>query len=230
MIKLFHVYKSYGGDVSALCDLTLEIERGEFVFVTGPSGAGKSTLLRLIFHAASPNAGQLIVCGRNTARLARADVALLRRKLGVVFQDFKLLGRRNVYDNVALALEVLGLPHRVIRRRVFEVLKEVSLAHKMHHLVQRLAGGEQQRVALARALVGEPQILLADEPTGNLDAERAMEVMALLCRAHARGTTVLVATHDRALLARHRGRLLGLQHGRLVHDVRPSHSHQEAAS
>ena len=230
IIHLYHVYKSYGGDVSALHDLTLEIERGDFVLVTGPSGAGKSTLLRLIFQAASPSGGQLVVCGRNTARLPRSEVAYLRRRIGVVFQDFKLLGRRNVFDNVAIALEVLGLAHRDIRQRVFAVLKQVCLAHKMHHRIQRLAGGEQQRVAIARALVNEPQILLADEPTGNLDREHAMEIMALLRATHARGTTILLATHDHALVTGATGRVVTLEHGRLLQDVARPARLREVAS
>ncbi len=216
MIKFCHVYKSYTGDVPALVDLTLEIGAGEFVFVTGPSGAGKSSLLRMIFNAEAPSRGQLLVSGRNTARLRPGAISLLRRGMGVVFQDFKLLPRRNVHDNVAITLEVLGLPPAEINKRVFRVLKQVGLAHKMHHFPQRLAGGEQQRVAIARALVGGPQIVLADEPTGNLDTHRALEIMALLEATHQQGTTVVVATHDKMHLAAAKGRVLTLEHGRLV--------------
>lgn len=216
MIQLYHVYKSYGGDAPALIDLTLEIGKGEFVFVTGASGAGKSTLLRLIFSAERPNRGQLLVNGRNTARLSARAIAYLRRNVGVVFQDFKLLARRTVEENVAISLEVLGLQRREIRRRTYNILKQVGLAHKLHALPLRLSGGEQQRVAIARALVNEPQILLADEPTGNLDGERSQEIMSLLEQANARGTTVIVATHDQSLLGRGDKRIIVLENGQLV--------------
>ncbi|MEK7706314.1 MAG: cell division ATP-binding protein FtsE [Myxococcota bacterium] len=216
MIQLFHVYKAYGNDGQALADVSLEIDKGELVFLTGPSGAGKSTLLRLIFCAERPTRGQLLVGGRNVARLRPSAVPYLRRNVGVVFQDFKLLARRTVEENVAVSLEILGLPAREVRSRVYRVLKEVGLAHRLHHLPARLSGGEQQRVAIARALVGEPQILLADEPTGNLDSERSAEVMQLIEAAHARGTTVVVATHDQSLLARAERRILRLDAGRLV--------------
>jgi cell division transport system ATP-binding protein len=216
MIQLYHVHKSYGADVPALVDLTLEINKGEFVFVTGPSGAGKSTLLRLIFSAERPNRGQLLVNGRNTSRLRASAIPYLRRNIGVVFQDFKLLPQRTVEENVGIVLEVLGQPRRDIRKKVFGLLKQLGLAHKMHQLPPRLSGGEQQRVAIARALINEPQILLADEPTGNLDPERSDEIMALLEAANARGTTVVVATHDKALMSRLDKRVIALENGRLV--------------
>ena len=215
MIQFFHVYKTYPGDVQALVDLTLEIDKGEFVFLTGPSGAGKSTLLRMVFCAERPTRGQLLVGGRNVARLAANAVPYLRRNIGVVFQDFKLLQRRTVEENVALALEVLGAPRREVRRRTYAVLKQVGLAHKIHQYPPRLSGGEQQRVAVARALVNEPQILLADEPTGNLDHERSSEIMNLLEAASARGTTIVVATHDLRLLERGQ-RVIRLDAGRLA--------------
>ncbi|HET6346910.1 MAG TPA: cell division ATP-binding protein FtsE [Myxococcota bacterium] len=216
MIQLYHVHKSYGADVPALIDLTLEIAKGEFVFVTGPSGAGKSTLLRLIFSAERPNRGQLLVNGRNTSRLRASAIPYLRRNIGVVFQDFKLLPQRTVEENVGIVLEVMGLPRRDIRRRTFTLLKQLGLAHKMHQLPPRLSGGEQQRVAIARALINEPQILLADEPTGNLDPERSEEIMGLLQAANARGTTVVVATHDKALMSRLDKRIIALENGRLT--------------
>jgi len=215
VIQFFHVYKTYPGDVQALVDLTLEIDKGEFVFLTGPSGAGKSTLLRMVFCAERPTRGQLLVGGRNVARLAANAVPYLRRNIGVVFQDFKLLQRRTVEENVALALEVLGAPRREVRRRTYAVLKQVGLAHKIHQYPPRLSGGEQQRVAVARALVNEPQILLADEPTGNLDHERSSEIMNLLEAASARGTTIVVATHDLRLLERGQ-RVIRLDAGRLA--------------
>lgn len=215
MIQLFHVYKSYGTDAQALVDLSLEINKGELVFLTGPSGAGKSTLLKLIFCAERPTRGQLLVNGRNVARLSARAVPYLRRNIGVVFQDFKLLARRTVEENVAVALEVLGVPGRVVRQKTYAILKQVGLAHKLHQHPTRLSGGEQQRVAIARALVNEPQILLADEPTGNLDHERSREILELLESANARGTTMLIATHDARLLDRGK-RVIALENGRLV--------------
>jgi cell division transport system ATP-binding protein len=215
MIQFFHVYKSYGPESQALVDLNLEISKGEFVFLTGPSGAGKSTLLRLVFCAELPTRGQLLVGGRNVARLARSAVPALRRTIGVVFQDFKLLARRTVEENVAVALEVSGTPRGEVRRRTYAMLKQVGLAHKLHQLPPRLSGGEQQRVAIARALVAEPQIVLADEPTGNLDEERSHEIMELLETANARGATVIVATHDKKLLAGQK-RVITLEGGKLA--------------
>ncbi|MEM6532438.1 MAG: cell division ATP-binding protein FtsE [Myxococcota bacterium] len=216
MIQLFHVYKSYGQASPALVDINLEVEKGDFVFLAGGSGAGKSTLLKLIFAAERPSRGQLLINGRNIARLPRRAVPHLRRNIGVVFQDFKLLPRRTVEENVAVALEVLGAPKRTIRSRVYQVLKQVGLAHKLHQLPPQLSGGEQQRVAIARALVNEPQILLADEPTGNLDSERAAEIVSLLEQANSRGTTLLVATHDRELLEKSGRRVLNLNQGRMT--------------
>ncbi|MEM6733539.1 MAG: cell division ATP-binding protein FtsE [Myxococcota bacterium] len=216
MIQLFHVYKSYGQDAPALVDINLEIEKGDFVFLSGASGAGKSTLLKLMFGAERPSRGQLLVNGRNVGRLRRRAIPFLRRNVGVVFQDFKLLPRRTIEENVAVTLEVLGLPRRQIRGRVYQILKQVGLAHKLHQLPPKLSGGEQQRVAIARALVNEPQILLADEPTGNLDADRAKEIVDLLDQANARGTTVVVATHDRELLENGGRRVVSLAKGRVA--------------
>ncbi len=215
VIQFFHVYKSYGEGVQALTDVNVEVPKGELVYLTGPSGAGKSTLLRLIFAAESPTRGQVYVAGKNLTRLSAKAVPYLRRNLGVVFQDFKLLPNRTVAENVAVALEVLSVPRDVVQRRVHDMLRRVGLAHKAHQLPRALSGGEQQRVAIARALVTDPQIVLADEPTGNLDAERADEIMALLEDANARGATILIATHDRELLKRGERRVLRLEAGRL---------------
>ena len=215
MIQLFHVYKSYGGEAQALVDVTLEIEKGEFVFLTGPSGAGKSTLLKMVFCAERPSRGQILVNGRNVGRMRSSDVPYLRRNVGVVFQDFKLLPRKTVEENVAIALEIVGMPGREIRRKSYAVLKEVGLAHKLNQLPPRLSGGEQQRVASARALVNEPLLLLADEPTGNLDADRSREIMNLLFAANARGTTVVVATHDKALIETYGKRTISLENGQV---------------
>jgi len=216
MIQMFHVYKSYGPDAHALVDVSLEIEKGEFVFLTGPSGAGKSTLLKMVFCAQRPTRGQLLVNGRNIGRLRRNAIPYLRRNIGVVFQDFKLLPRRTVEQNVAITLEVLGHNSREIRRKAYMTLKDLGLAHKLHQLPQRLSGGEQQRVALARALVNDPQILLADEPTGNLDKDRAEETMQLLEDTNSRATTVVMATHDQDLLHRYDKRIIRLENGRLA--------------
>jgi cell division transport system ATP-binding protein len=216
MIQLFHVHKAYERGALALTDLSFAIDKGEFVYLTGPSGAGKSTLLRLIFCAERVDGGQLLVGGRNTGRLRSADIPHLRRSIGVVFQDFKLLPRRTVLENVALVLEVLGWSRRDGRRRALALLKQVALGHKAHAFPPALSGGEQQRVAVVRALAGDPQILLADEPTGNLDRDSAAAVLRLLDEANARGTTVVVATHDEALLSRGSRRILCLEQGRLV--------------
>jgi cell division transport system ATP-binding protein len=219
VIQLFHVAKAYPGDAPVLDDITLQIEKGEFVWLTGPSGAGKSTLLKLLFCAETPTSGQILVGGRNIVRLAQRGIPYLRRNVGVVFQDFKLLQNRTVLENVGYSLEVLGFSDSEIRERSRERLKQVGLAHKAESLPRRLSGGEQQRVAIARALVNEPTVLLADEPTGNLDAGLTDSILELLFDANARGTTVVVATHDRSLLTRHHRRTIELSRGRVVSDA-----------
>lgn len=220
MIELFHVGKVYPqGERPALLEVNLTIAKGEFVVLAGPSGAGKSTLLRLLFCAEQASSGQVLFMGKNLARLSRRETARIRRSVGVVFQDFKLLPTMSVFDNVALALEVQGRSADDITRRTLNVLAEVGLAHKTHQPAASLSGGEQQRVAIARALVVEPALLLCDEPTGNLDAERAKEVIELLMTAHIRGTTVMVATHDPALLSAGRRRVVVLEGGRVVHNA-----------
>jgi cell division transport system ATP-binding protein len=183
---MFHVSKSYAGGQSALRDVSLEVGKGELVFLTGPSGAGKTTLLRLLFADERPSEGQILVLGRNIARLSPARVPSLRRRIGVIFQDFKLLPYRTIEENVSLALQVLGRPPREIRARVFQMLKRVGLQHRRHHHPLSLSAGEQQRVAIARALVNEPSILLADEPTGNLDPDLTLEIMDLIAAAATR--------------------------------------------
>jgi cell division transport system ATP-binding protein len=218
VIQLFHVQKQYGAEAPALVDVSLEIGKGEFVFLTGPSGAGKSTLLKLVFCAEPPTSGQILVFGRNVARVRASSVPYIRRSIGVIFQDFKLLERRTLAENVAFPLEVRGVRPREVERRVTLALRGVGLEHRADRFPLSLSGGEQQRAAVARALVGDPALLLADEPTGNLDAERTAEVMQLLEGANARGTTVVVATHDQALLARHKKRIVALEGGRLVSD------------
>jgi cell division transport system ATP-binding protein len=218
MIQLFHVEKRYGNEAPALLDVSLEIRKGEFVFLTGPSGAGKSTLLRLIFCAQPPTAGQVLVFGRNVARIRASSVPYVRRSIGVVFQDFKLLENRTLAENVAFPLQVRGVRPAEVARRVTQALRGVGLEHRASRFPLSLSGGEQQRAAVARALVGDPALLLADEPTGNLDAERTAEVLQLLEAANARGTTVVVATHDRALLSRHKKRVIALEGGRVAAD------------
>jgi cell division transport system ATP-binding protein len=218
MIQLFHVTKEYPGEPPALSDVTLHVTKGEFVFLTGPSGAGKSTLLRLIFCAEAPTSGQLLLFGRNVARVSPGEIPWVRRHIGVVFQDFKLLPERTIGENVALPLEVRSLPRREIRRKVQGLLRSVGLEHRAEKFPPSLSGGEQQRVAVARALAADPAVLLADEPTGNLDADRTLEVMELLAAANARGTTVIIATHDRSLLQRYTRRVVALERGRLVSD------------
>jgi cell division transport system ATP-binding protein len=218
MIQAFHVFKEYPGEGAALADVTLHVEKAEFAFLTGPSGAGKSTLLKLVFCAEPASHGQLLVFGRNVAKIRPSSVPFLRRNIGVVFQDFKLLPDRTVAENVAFPLEVRGLRAAEVRRRVTSTLRSVGLDHKLTKFPLSLSGGEQQRVAIARALVNDPALLLADEPTGNLDPDRTLEVMELLQAANARGTTVLVATHDRGLLERYQKRVITLEAGRVVSD------------
>jgi cell division transport system ATP-binding protein len=218
MIQLFHVTKEYPGEPPALSDVTLHVQKGEFTFLTGPSGAGKSTLLRLIFCAEAPTSGQLLLFGRNVARISAGEIPWVRRHIGVIFQDFKLLAERTIGENVALPLEVRSLPRREIRRKVLGLLRSVGLEHRAGKFPPSLSGGEQQRVAVARALAADPALLLADEPTGNLDPDRTLEVMELLAAANARGTTVVIATHDRSLLQRSTRRVVALERGRLVSD------------
>ena len=218
-VRTYHVSKSYMAGSFALHDLTLEVKKGEFVFLTGSSGAGKTTLLKLLFAADRPSEGQILVLGRNIARLRESAIPALRRRIGVVFQDFKLLNRLTIEDNVALALEVVGTPRRQARARAFGLLKQVGLQHRRYHHPLSLSGGEQQRVAIARALVNEPELLLADEPTGNLDPALTIEIMDLIKSAATRGTTVIVATHDHSVLERYGKRTLHLEGGRLAEDL-----------
>jgi len=216
MIQLFHVYKSFGSEHPALIDVSLTIERGEFVFITGPSGAGKTTLLKTIFCAEMPTSGHVLVSGRNLNRITGKELALLRRSTGVVFQDFKLLPSRTVFENVALALEIMGVSSITIRKRVHQILKYLDLGGKEAYRPPQLSGGEQQRVAIARAIINNPLILLADEPTGNLDQDLTVEIMALLKQIHIRGTTVIVATHSPALLEGTKRRVVTLNKGRVT--------------
>jgi cell division transport system ATP-binding protein len=219
VIQLFHVTKRWSNDPPVLDDVTLQVEKGEFVWLTGPSGAGKTTLLRMLFCADEPTSGQIVVGGRNVNRLNARGVPYLRRNIGVVFQDFKLLQNRTALENVGYALEVRGKTDAEIRERARKRLAQVGLLDHADSLPLRMSGGEQQRVAIARALVNEPAILLADEPTGNLDASLTESILQLLFDANARGATVVVATHDRSLLQRYQRRTIQLQRGKVVADA-----------
>ena len=216
MIETHGLGKAYGRGLYALRNLTLTVEKGEFVFLTGPSGAGKSTLLRLLLLQDRPTEGAAIVNGRNLVRMSSREVQAYRRSVGFVFQDFKLIPSKTVFENVSFALQVLGTPVEQQRRRTYQVLKWVGLQHRLQAYPMELSGGEQQRVAIARALVNEPQLVLADEPTGNLDPDLSLEIMNLFRDINASGTTVLVATHDRELIKWVGRRTVHLEHGRLV--------------
>jgi cell division transport system ATP-binding protein len=216
VIEAKDVSKMYTRGVYALRDLGLSIGKGEFVFLTGPSGAGKSTLLRLLLRQEAPNAGQLIVGGRSLSKMNASQVQTYRRTVGFVFQDFKLIPTKTVYENITFVPRVLGQPLAMQRRKAFQVLKWVGLQHRMNAFPLELSGGEQQRVAVARALINDPALVLADEPTGNLDPDLALDIMNLFRDINARGTTVLVATHDRELIRRVGKRTITLEHGRIA--------------
>ena len=220
MIRLINVSKRYN-DVEAVAGATLEVAKGEFVFLTGPSGAGKTTLLRMMLRQELPSTGQILVNGRNVGALPAAKIPDLRRSIGVVFQDFKLIQRKTALDNVAYVLNVAGVPRSQQRKQAYEALRSVGLNHKLSAYPSALSGGEQQRVAIARAVVNEPALLLADEPTGNLDPDLAVEIMRLFREINARGTTVLVATHDRDLIERMQRRTVILERGHVVAGAEP---------
>lgn len=222
MIETQGVAKRYPHGVTALRGVDIEVSKGEFVFVTGASGAGKTTLLRLLLRQELPDEGHIRIGGWDVGALPRSRVPELRRILGVVFQDFKLIRRKSALENVAYVLNVAGLPPAEQRRRAYEALRGVGLQHRLSTLPDALSGGEQQRVAIARALVSEPEILLADEPTGNLDPDLSVEIMRLFREINARGTTVVVATHDRDMIRRMQRRAIVLERGRVVAGGRPS--------
>ena len=220
MIVFEGVTKTYDPGTVGLKDFSCHIGKGEFVFLVGPSGSGKSTLIKLVLRELVPDSGRILVSGRDLSSLRRGKVPLLRRNIGCVFQDFKLLPNKSVFDNVAYALEVVGEPKRSIRRKVPEILSLVGLTEKTNNFPHEISGGEQQRVSVARAFVNHPPLLLADEPTGNIDPDTAVGIMQLLVRIQRTGTTVVVATHDRDMVNRMRRRVLQLDHGTLVRDER----------
>ena len=219
MIQLHNVSVAYQKETTALNDVDLRIERGEFVFLTGTSGAGKTTLLRLLYGALAPTRGQVMIDGLNVSRMTSSQIPLLRRSTGVVFQDFKLLPTRTVFENVAITLEVLGWGRSDIAKKVMHIIRQMGMETKISLTPQRLSGGEQQRVALARALVNDPKILLADEPTGNLDDANKNQILNIFKEANIKGTTVVVATHDRRLIDNSHKRLVTLSKGEIVEQV-----------
>ena len=219
MIQLHNVSLAYQQDASALNNITLKIGKGEFIFLTGPSGAGKTSLLRLLYGALTPNRGEVLIDGQNISHLTASQIPMLRRSIGVVFQDFKLLQNRSVFENVAITLEVQGWGRVDIGKKTMHILKQMGIESKYNFVTQRLSGGEQQRVALARALVNDPKIQLADEPTGNLDDANKNQILNIFKEANIRGTTVIVATHDRRLIEQSHKRLVTLNKGEIVEQM-----------
>ncbi len=218
MISMRNVSKVYGADKPALSDVNVEIEQGEFVFLVGHSGSGKSTFIRLLQRELLPSTGAIVVAGQDLTKMKNWKVPFLRRNIGCVFQDFKLLPNKTTYENVAFALEVIGRSKHVIRTQVPEVLRLVGLEDKINSYPDELSGGEQQRVSIARAFVNRPPLLLADEPTGNLDPATSLGIMSLFSRINKTGTTVLVATHDREMVDSMRKRVIALENGRVIRD------------
>jgi len=218
MISVQHVTKTYKNSLTALDDISVEVEKGEFVFIVGPSGSGKSTFIRLLLKEEEPTAGTIYVAGKSLGNMSTWRVPTLRRNIGTVFQDYKLLPERTVFQNVAFALEVIGKPKHVVDQRVPEILELVGLGDKLNSLPDELSGGEQQRVSIARAAVNRPLIMLCDEPTGNLDPATSVEIMKLLDRINRLGTTIVMATHDSAIVDAMRRRVVELEEGKVVRD------------
>jgi cell division transport system ATP-binding protein len=220
MIHFYHVTKRFDRYSTALSDVTFQVEKGEFVFLTGPSGAGKSTLLKLILRQIEPTEGQIIVNGRNLGSMKTAQLPWFRREIGMVFQDFKLIERMTVFENLSFILTVLNVAPKEHKKRAYAALRNVNLHHKLNSYPQQLSGGEQQRVAIARALINDPMVLVADEPTGNLDPDLSREILQIFSEANLRGSTVLLATHDRELIHQSGRRVISLEHGRIA-DEKP---------
>ncbi|MBF0118116.1 MAG: cell division ATP-binding protein FtsE [Desulfobacterales bacterium] len=214
IIQLFHVHKRYGGK-NAIIDVTVNFFKNEFVFITGPSGAGKSTLMKLLYLGEPASEGQIIIEGVNLSRLSNSQIPFLRRKFGIIFQDFRLINTKNVYENVSLVLESMGMNRKYIQKKVKIVLRMVGMEDRGNNYPLSLSGGEQQRIAIARAMVGDPKIILADEPTASLDSESADAVLELLKTAHSKGTTIIVSTHDKELIRKMGTRVLHLKEGQV---------------
>ncbi len=222
IIRMFHVYKRYGAK-NALVDISIDVRKNEMLLVTGPSGAGKSTLLKLLYLGEPVSEGQILIEGINLSRISNKRIPFLRRKFGIIFQDYKLIPTKTVFDNIAMVLEVTGESFRFIQKKVSSVLRTVGMEGKLNAFPPSLSGGEQQRVAVARAVVGDPKIILADEPTGSLDSESASIIMGLLKGFHDRGTTVIIATHDHEIIRKTKGRALYLKEGSIQsEDVKPT--------
>ena len=214
IIRMFHVHKNYGA-VKALIDITLDVPKNELLFISGPSGAGKTSLLKLLYFGEAASEGQVLIDGMNLSRISHNRIPILRRKFGVIFQDYKLIRAKTVFDNIAIVLEAMGKKRRFVEKKVRSVLRTVGMENSIHSLPPTLSGGEQQRIAVARAIVGDPKIILADEPTGNLDEDSADIILNLLKRFHIRGATVIIATHDKELIRKTGGRVIHLKQGRM---------------
>jgi len=214
IIRMFHVHKTYGA-AKALIDITLDVPKNELLFISGPSGAGKTSLLKLLYFGEAVSEGQVLIDGMNLSRIAHNRIPILRRKFGIIFQDYKLIPAKTVFDNIAIVLEAMGKKRRFVEKKVRSVLRTVGMEDSIHSLPPTLSGGEQQRIAVARAIVGDPMIILADEPTGNLDDESADIILNLLKRFHIRGATVIIATHDKELIRKTGGRVIHLKQGRI---------------
>ncbi|OPY59823.1 MAG: Cell division ATP-binding protein FtsE [Pelotomaculum sp. PtaU1.Bin065] len=228
MINFYNVTKIYPGDIKALTDVTLQIHKGEFVFLVGPSGAGKSTLTKLIYREELPNRGQVIFSGKNVVRMRQREIPYLRRKIGMVFQDFRLLPQKTVFENIAFAMEVVGASGREIKKMVPHVLNMVGLANKAGVFPDHLSGGEQQRVSVARAIVNNPVLIIADEPTGNLDPDTSRELMKLFSDINRRGTTIIMSTHAWDIVDNMKKRVVELDGGRIVRDEKEGTYRYEA--
>lgn len=218
MLEMIDVSKIYPGGSVALQDINVRIEQGEFVFIVGPSGAGKSTFFKMLFREVLPSSGKVIVNGHNLVKMTDKEIPYFRRQLGIVFQDYRLLPDRTVYDNVAFAMQVIETPYRKIKRRVNDVLDLVGLRKRAHAYPTELSGGEQQRIAIARAIVNDPILLIADEPTGNLDPETSWEIMDIFREVNKSGTTIVMATHDREIVDEMEKRVIAIEHGHIVRD------------